>query len=206
MKKLYSNSPTPELEVWQKEGEETKLVGKYGIALISRHYIHPVTGGSAEYVFARKKPGATILPLTTEQELIMVRQFKQAMDSIVLEFPAGLMNGGDPAATAKAELLAETGCEAERISILLGGGCMFAPRKIETTEWSFAAVGCRIVKEPNLEPGEILEVISVTQEEFWSLVAKGGISSAATLITAYKALQAGILSLDLFTDAMVTAG
>jgi ADP-ribose pyrophosphatase len=81
------------------------------------------------------------VPVTSDDRVIMIRQFRQAAGRILLELPAGLIDPGEEIlATAQRELHEETGYEAgslrhlttvfaspgyseERTSIVLAEGC-----------------------------------------------------------------------------------
>lgn len=76
-------------------------------------------GGCWEYVKrVRGIDAAVILALTDAGEMVLVEQFRPALGAPCIELPAGLVGdeteGEDPLASAKRELLEETGFEAER--------------------------------------------------------------------------------------------
>lgn len=62
-------------------------------------------------------PGAVaIVPLTTEGNVILVRQFRHPIGQVILEVPAGKLDSGeDPAACAVRELAEETGFTANML-------------------------------------------------------------------------------------------
>lgn len=62
-------------------------------------------------------PGASvIMPLTGNNELYMVRQFRKPLEKVSLELPAGKLDfGEDPQVCAERELKEETGLTAENI-------------------------------------------------------------------------------------------
>lgn len=66
-------------------------------------------------------PGASVvIPLTSEGELYMVRQFRKPLESESLEIPAGKLDKGeDPFECAKRELKEETGLDAENVKHLI---------------------------------------------------------------------------------------
>jgi 8-oxo-dGTP pyrophosphatase MutT (NUDIX family) len=58
---------------------------------------------------------AVVVPLTADDRLVLIRQWRHAVQSWCLELPGGVMDPGekDPVATARRELLEETGHAAE---------------------------------------------------------------------------------------------
>ena len=100
MKKLlFSNSPTSDIESWQKVGEESKLAGKYGLSLISQQFLDPRAEEPTEYVFCRKALGFTVVPVLTNGNLVITRTFKHGTNKIVWEFPAGMKMSGETKGT-----------------------------------------------------------------------------------------------------------
>lgn len=63
-----------------------------------------------------------IIPVTDNVELIIIRQFRPALNSYVIELPAGLVDPGeDYISAAKRELLEETGYSSDNMSLLTEG-------------------------------------------------------------------------------------
>ena len=68
-----------------------------------------------------RSPGAVaVVALSETNEVVLVSQFRAALGRRVIEIPAGMRDivGEDPLDTARRELLEETGCTAERWSLL----------------------------------------------------------------------------------------
>jgi len=62
-----------------------------------------------------------ILPVDGQGNVLLVRQFRKAVEQDLLEIPAGLMEGGeDPVATARRELAEEAGFAADNLERLTG--------------------------------------------------------------------------------------
>jgi ADP-ribose pyrophosphatase len=68
-------------------------------------------------------PGAVaVIAITSENELVLVRQFRKAVDTILLEVPAGVPEKGETGeAAAQRELEEETGFHAKKIKKLWEG-------------------------------------------------------------------------------------
>lgn len=68
-----------------------------------------------------KHPGAVaILPITKEGKLVLVRQYRKALDKVIVEIPAGkLEKGEEPLASAKRELEEETGYKANELDFIV---------------------------------------------------------------------------------------
>lgn len=66
-------------------------------------------------------PGAVVaVPLTADGDVVLVRQFRAAINADLLEIPAGKRDvpGEDPAETARRELIEEVGLEPGRLDLL----------------------------------------------------------------------------------------
>ncbi len=68
-----------------------------------------------------RKGGACIVPVLPDGRILVIRQYRPAIDRETVELPAGARNSAaeDTMETARRELLEETGCRAGRLSLLL---------------------------------------------------------------------------------------
>src|SRR5437762_14046140 len=68
-----------------------------------------------------KHPGAVaIIAITDENKIVMVEQFRKALEKIIVEIPAGkLEKGEEPADCARRELEEETGYECRNLELLV---------------------------------------------------------------------------------------
>lgn len=63
-----------------------------------------------------------VIPVTTEREFLLIRQFRPVVDNFVVEFPAGLNDKNEPLSTAaRRELVEETGYDADEFIFLVDG-------------------------------------------------------------------------------------
>ena len=80
-----------------------------------------VDGKIATYHSLRQADYVTILPVTAQDEVILVRQFRSALGKISIELPGGIVDGAlDPAATVARELEEEVGFRVVGAPIHLG--------------------------------------------------------------------------------------
>jgi ADP-ribose pyrophosphatase len=75
-----------------------------------------------------------VVPVTEGGEVVLIRQYRPALDRFVIELPAGLIDPGEDVFEAgRRELIEETGHEAGRIEILTEG---VMSTGIETEPWT----------------------------------------------------------------------
>ena len=68
------------------------------------------SGGALEYFVLELADWVNVVPVTSAQELVMVRQYRHATRGVTLEIPAGSVKENEvPADAARRELLEETG-------------------------------------------------------------------------------------------------
>lgn len=68
-----------------------------------------------------KHPGAVaVIPITKEGKVVLVRQYRKALDKVIVEIPAGKLEKGEkPLDSAKRELEEETGYKTEKLNFIM---------------------------------------------------------------------------------------
>jgi ADP-ribose pyrophosphatase len=128
-----------------------------------------------------KHPGAVaIIALTDEGKLVLVEQYRKAMERSLVEIPAGkLEKGEEPAASAVRELEEETGYECEKMEWLTS----FYTSPGFADELVHVFVAKNLKKKENaaaLDEDEFVELMELTLTEAEQFMKEGKIKDAKT--------------------------
>lgn len=105
-----------------------------------------------------------VVPLTADNEFVMERQWRAAIESYVIQFPAGLMDieNESSEATARRELLEETGYTAKKLVPILSAPTN--PVLSPTIAYYYFAPDVEYTGGENREASEDIEIITVPRE------------------------------------------
>jgi ADP-ribose pyrophosphatase len=147
---------------------------------VKRDLVRLPDGGQAtrEYVV---HPGAVmVVPVLDDRHVVMERQYRHPLGRVLLEFPAGKIDAGEPPfECGRRELQEETGYRAREWARagILHNAIAYSTEGIEV--W-FAR---GLTAGPNrLDVGEFLEVVTVSDEALEMGVRDGTITDAKTMI------------------------
>ena len=129
--------------------------------------------------------GVAIVPVDSNREVHMVRQFRYPMREELLEIPAGkLERGEDPYDCAVRELSEETGCTAGRIVSL----SEFYPSPGFSNEVLYIYLATDLTPgEMNLDEDELLDVETIPLDDLVKRIMSGEVKDAKTIIGILKA-------------------
>lgn len=164
-----------------------RLVCKGTIIDYYRDTVQVPNGNVAEWDFIGHQGAAAVVPVDEEGRILMVRQWRNALDRDTLEIPAGGLNGPEePTMTAAArELEEETGYCSDNLSLLI---------TVRTTV-AYSNEKIDIYLAQNLKPGrqhldedEFIDVKAYTVDELCDMIYEGKIEDAKTIaaIMSYK--------------------
>lgn len=171
---------TKELKRWvtiaAKKIIETRIFDLY----VSQK-IHPVTSCKHDFYSINSTSWVNIIPITKDNKVVMVRQFRHGIEDFCLEIPGGLVDSGEenPESSAKRELLEETGYASDEIIQL--GYCYPNPAVQNNICYFYLAKNCSEVAAQNLDPAEDIEVLLVPIQEIPQLLKNGSIPHAIVL-------------------------
>jgi ADP-ribose pyrophosphatase len=128
--------------------------------------------------------GVIVLATTAEDEIVLVRQFRPALASYTLEFPAGAIDSGEtPERAARRELQEETGFSCETL-VSLGSGYIMMNRH-DCRLHSFYAP--RVRRETVVSENGGVELHLVSFGDFKELVLGGQFDQYAALALLQRA-------------------
>lgn len=126
-------------------------------------------------------PGAVmVIPLLDDGRLLMERQYRHPLGQVMLEFPAGKLDAGEPPLRCgQRELLEETGYRAREWAHAGGthNAIAYSTERIEI----FFARGLQAGAQ-QLDDGEFIELIALTPAELDAACARGEVTDAKTLV------------------------
>lgn len=128
-----------------------------------------------------KHPGAVVVvPVLPDGRILLVRQYRRAVNRWLLELPAGTLDRGEPhARCARRELEEETGWKAARVKRI--GRFYAAPGFVSEQLTLFLATGL-IRTHANPEPDELVEPVALSVRRALANVKSGIICDAKTII------------------------
>ena len=142
-------------------------------------------GAEGEWECIRHPGGALAVPLTENGQLVFVRQYRFAVQTRLLEFPAGTVEVGEkPEVTIKREIEEETGYSAKKWTNL--GQFPLAPGYSDEYIYGFLAQDLdKLPHPPHQDEDEDIEVVLMTPQEFEDLVKTNPAQVDSKTITAY---------------------
>lgn len=131
-----------------------------------------------------KHPGAVaVIAITPENKLILVRQYRKALEKTIIEIPAGKLEPGeDPAICAKRELEEETGYRAKNVRPLVS----FYTSPGFANEYLHLYVAENLEEgKVNLDQDEFVELVEYTKEECIQAIQSQEICDAKTVLAVH---------------------
>ena len=163
---------------WIRDGESDRtLEENWLFRLRSERYRSRASGRSHDFYVLHLADAVNVVALTTDRELILVRQFRAGSGRDSLETPGALLEPGEDSSDAGSrELLEETGFAGDPPHLL---GAMWSnPSLLSSKTTTVVVTNARRVAEARLDPGEEVEVVLVPAREIPAMIRCGEIDHA----------------------------
>ena len=165
-----------------------ELVYQGAILRVYKDCVKFPDGSTADWDFIQHDGAAAVVPVMEDGRILMVRQYRNALDRETLEIPAGKLDEPDePGLTCSArELEEETGYRSDHLEWLLTlrTTVAFCNEKIE-----IYVVKDLIPSHQHLDEGEYVDVKAYTMKELKEMIFSGKIEDSKTIaaLLAYEA-------------------
>jgi len=139
-------------------------------------------GEEEPQVYYSIKPSdyVTALARTKDGQIIVLRQYRPAVEKFTYELPSGHMEKGEtPEQAIVRELEEETGCRAEKVVLL--GELIPDTGRLENKLWAFYIDNLEIGNLPIPLENEGIEVCPVSYAEFLKMIDDGRLNHALDL-------------------------
>lgn len=159
---------------------ERNLKYKGSVISVYADKIELPEGKIVEWDYIHHNGATAIVPVLEDGRILMVRQFRNALDRETLEIPAGKLDSVDeiPKECARRELEEETGYYSDKLEWLIDIRTWVA----FTNEKIFVYVASRLKKtEQRLDEDEFVDVEAYTIEELKELIYTGKIEDSKTI-------------------------
>lgn len=172
-----------EFQDFEEKTIERKEIFKGQIIDVYVDQVALPTGGTAtrELIFHNGAVG--VIPITAENKIILVKQFRKPLEKVILEIPAGKIEKGenqDPLAAAKRELEEETTYQADNLSYI--NYMYVSPGFSNEKIYLYEATGLTKVEHPlPQDEDEVLELYQLTLDEAKQAIKDELICDAKTI-------------------------
>jgi len=172
---------------WKRLGSAlTRDLGLFQVRLDQMQ--NPRTGGEMQAIVLEMQDAVTVVALTQEQRVVVVRQFRFGIDEVTSEIPAGLIDRDEaPLGAAIRELREETGHTADAWESL--GWVHPNPAYQNNRCHLFLARGARLTHELSLDPGEDIHSCTLDAGQLAREIRQGRMRHAITLLALARVPQ-----------------
>ena len=166
---------------WRRQSSE--LIADCRVFRVRRDVsVSPHRGSEHDFFVLESSDWINIIPLTADDEVVMIEQYRHGSREVTLEIPGGMVDAGEsPQAAAAREMLEETGYAATGEVISLG---KVRPNPAIHDNWlhTFLARDVTLRHRPVIESTEHTVVRLVPLANIPRLISDGSINHALVVV------------------------
>ena len=173
-------------EKFKETQVSSELIYDGKIVHVYRDDIKLPDGNPAFREYIRHLGAVCVIPVTEENEVICVRQYRYAVDEVLLEIPAGKLDdrGEDPESAARRELREETGAVCGKLTHL--GTYLGSPAILDERIHMYLAEDLTF-GETDFDEDEFLDIVRIPLSDLVEAVLAGRISDGKTQAAVLRA-------------------
>ncbi|MFT5012981.1 MAG: ADP-ribose pyrophosphatase [Patiriisocius sp.] len=147
----------------------------------------PETGDEHQFYFIETADWVNIVPITDNNEVVLIKQFRHGNQQITIEIPGGMVDPGEePADSAIRECLEETGYSCGEVQSL--GVIAPNPAVFDNSVHCYWAKGAKPAQDIQNTATEKTELMLVPLSEIPDMLLKGDIDHALVVATLWRLL------------------
>ena len=145
----------------------------------------PRTHEDYDFYVLECRDWVNVIPLTSDNDVVLIRQYRHGTRTITLEIPGGIIEGNDsPEEAARRELREETGYHASDMRLL--GHVHPNPAFLNNVCYTYLARDVSLVGEQEQDEREDIEVVLRPVEEIPRLIREGEITHSLIIAAFYR--------------------
>ena len=153
----------------------------------------PLPDSSEPHYSLRTRDYVSIVALNRDGKLLLVRQYRPAVEATTLELPSGHVEDGQtPEAAARQELLEETGHVADRFECL--GNLSPDPGRMGNRMWGYFAPNATPTRDPGHRPEPGIDFV-LYEQAVRSLLGEKDFDNALNRAVIFEAVLKGHISI-----------
>lgn len=166
---------------------DTKEIYSGRIIRIKEDTVRLPNGETAGRELVLHNGGVAVVAVDKNKDVLMVRQYRKPFEEMVLEVPAGKLEGGEnPEEAGLRELREETGYVAKKCRFI--GKSYPSPGYLSEVISMYLAEDLEFVGQ-KLDPGEFVEVEKIPLSKLFEMVMNNKIVDAKTQVAILKAYE-----------------
>ncbi|MBI2670624.1 NUDIX hydrolase [Candidatus Woesearchaeota archaeon] len=143
---------------------ESKVIFEGKVIKVRVDKVQLPDGSLSEREIVERLDGVSILPITADYKVLLIKQYRHAIGKVIYRLPGGSINKKDksPEEAAQRELFEELGYKAKKLDFLFDSG---GSGTIKQTVYHYLATGLYVPNEERLKDNELLEIFPTDLNE-----------------------------------------